>query len=136
MRSACALRLVEAQTFRQRLLGLHAWSCWGDAPWGLLLPRCRLVHGLGLAQVFDLVFLGQSGEILRCLPEWPPNRWAACARAWAALELPPGYCRGAGWADRIEQAWALRVGVPEDRGVNRVEAAVQQGGDQDVQDQG
>ncbi|MGB6241140.1 MAG: hypothetical protein WBF69_01530 [Castellaniella sp.] len=111
VRSAHALHLRETRTFRQRLLGLHAWQAWGDTPWGLLLPRCRAVQGWGLAQPVDLLFLGKAGEILRVLPQWSPGRCAVCPRAWAVLELPPGYCRQAAWDRRIAQAWRRWAGA-------------------------
>ncbi|WP_323017552.1 hypothetical protein [Castellaniella sp.] len=110
VQSAHILSLREADTFRQRLLGLHAWEAWGETPWGLVLPRCRAVQGWGLAQPIDLLFLGKTGLVLRVLPQWPPGRFAACPGAWAALELPPAYCRYAGWQRRIEHAWRHRAG--------------------------
>lgn len=136
------LCLREARTFRQRLLGLHAWSAWGASPWGLLLPRCRVVHGWGLAQSIDLLFLGKAGNVLHVLPQWPPGLSAAHPRAWAVLELPSTYCLHAAWERRVEHAWQcwndrkLLGAVQENRRVDRVETAVQQGGDQDVHDQG
>lgn len=100
-RSRQALRIFAARTFRQRLLGLHAWNDWGDVPWGLLFPGCRAVHTLGLRQPVDLLFLGAGGWIVRAIPELAPNRFAGCRAARAVLELPPGFCRLPDWEAQV-----------------------------------
>lgn len=62
---------------------------------GLLIPRCRLVHTLGMAIALDLVFLSSSGEVLR-VATTPPGRLRACLRARHLLELSEGAASAAG----------------------------------------
>jgi uncharacterized membrane protein (UPF0127 family) len=99
------LQIRVARTFHQRLLGLRAYACWGTQPWGLLLPDCRAVHTVGLAQAVDLVFLEEQGRILEALVSVPPNRCAWRWQARAVLELPAGYCAAPGWCDQVSEAW-------------------------------
>jgi hypothetical protein len=106
------LEIRRADTFRRRLLGVRAWRDWESGAWGLLLPRCRVVHTLGLAWPIDVVFVSRAGAILGLRPRLAPNRWAGCRFAWGALELPPGYCADPGWSGRVSAAWgALKIDV-------------------------
>lgn len=100
------LRLCQAQGFRQRLLGLHAWRAWGKQPRGLVFSGCRMVHAGLLAQPLDVVFINRQGGLMRVVHQLAPNRLAVCRTAYAVIELPPGYCRQPGWQARVQSAWA------------------------------
>lgn len=106
--SAGPLRLYCARSFAARLLGLRLWSDWGARPRGLLLPGCRAVHTLGLAQPVDLVFLDAAGRVVRVLPRVDPGRCVLCRRARAVVELPAGYCARRDWRAQVEAAWLGR----------------------------
>lgn len=82
------------------LLGRKHLACWE----GLLIPRCRLVHTLGMAITLDLVFLSSSGVVLRVVTT-PPGRVRACLRARHLLELSEGAALAAG----IRPGMALRL---------------------------
>ncbi len=102
------LRLYCARSFAARLLGLRLWPRWGLRPRGLLLPACRAVQTLGLAQAVDLVFLDAAGRVVKVLPGFGPGRCVQCRRAWAVVELPAGYCRRRDWRAQVETAWRVR----------------------------
>jgi uncharacterized protein len=70
-----------------RLLGLALLSRRRAGP-GLLIPRCRAVHTIGMRFPLDLVFLDARHRPVRVLPGVGPWRLAACPQAWAVLELP------------------------------------------------
>jgi uncharacterized membrane protein (UPF0127 family) len=76
-----------AATTLSRLLGLtligreHAGA-------GLLIPRCRSVHTLGMRFPLDLVFLDGGGRVIELHRGVPPGRFIGCAAAMAVLELP------------------------------------------------
>jgi uncharacterized membrane protein (UPF0127 family) len=57
---------------------------------GLLLPRTRSVHTVGMRFALDLVWLDRHGRALRIDRAVPPRRLRGCRRAHAVLELPPG----------------------------------------------
>ncbi len=99
------LQLCRAQGFFGRLLGLHAWTAWGERPRGLLLPGCFAVHTFGLDHAIDLVFLGADGQIVDVVCALGRNRWKVRWKARAVLELPAGYCTMPGWRAQIESAW-------------------------------
>jgi uncharacterized membrane protein (UPF0127 family) len=85
------LHIFVAQTFRQRLLGLHAYL---KLPWhtGLCIRPCNAIHTAGLAYAIDVVFLDKRLQIAKrvdCLPPW---RAAICLKAACVVELPAGYC--------------------------------------------
>lgn len=94
-----------ARGFRQRLYGVRAWPDWGTTPWGLFIPHCRAVHTLALAGTLDLVFLSRDGGIVRIVRALAPNRFAACHRAWAVLELPGGQGFTSGLSAGTPIAW-------------------------------
>jgi hypothetical protein len=79
-----------ATTRRSRLLGL-AFLNRDEAGEGLLIPRCRGVHTLGMGFPLDLVFLDGAGVVVELRRELRPGRAARCRAATAVLELPaPG----------------------------------------------
>jgi uncharacterized membrane protein (UPF0127 family) len=75
-----------AATLRARLLGL-AWLR-ARPPCGLLLPRTRSVHTVGMRFALDLVWLDARGRAVRVDAVVPPRRLRACAAASAVVELP------------------------------------------------
>jgi uncharacterized membrane protein (UPF0127 family) len=76
-----------ATTRLTRLLGLALLDR-GEAGQGLLIPRCRAVHTLGMRFPLDLIFLGPGGQVLELRRGVPPRRLARCAAAEAVVELP------------------------------------------------
>ena len=77
-----------ASGLESRLLGL-AFLAWERAGPGLLIPRCRSVHTLGMRFPLDLVFLDASGAEVRRVDGVPPGRFVAERRAVDVLELVP-----------------------------------------------
>lgn len=57
---------------------------------GLLIDPCPSVHTIGMSYPLDLMFLDADFRLLEQVSGLKPLRWAACARARATLELPPG----------------------------------------------
>ncbi|WP_368644324.1 hypothetical protein [Castellaniella ginsengisoli] len=102
------LRLYCARSFAARLLGLRLWPDWGVRPRGLLLPECRAVHTLGLAQSVDLVFLDAAGRIVAARRQAGPGGYVFCRRARAVVELPAGYCARPDWRAQVEAAGRAR----------------------------
>jgi uncharacterized protein len=78
-----------AVTFRSRTLGLSRLDR-GRAGVGLLLPRCRSVHTIGMRFELDLLFLDREGECLEVRRAVPPRRIVGCRAAAAVLEIVPG----------------------------------------------
>ncbi len=70
-----------------RLLGL-ALLPRERAGQGLLIPRCRSVHTLGMRFRLDLVFMDAAGRVVELRREVPPGRFVRCPGAMAVLELP------------------------------------------------
>jgi hypothetical protein len=76
-----------ATTRTSRLLGLALIARQRAGP-GLLIPRCRSVHTLGMRFPLDLVFLDGESRVVALHREMPPGRFIRCAAAMAVLELP------------------------------------------------
>ncbi len=76
-----------AVTRRSRLLGL-ALLRRERAGAGLLIPRCRSVHTLGMRFRLDVVFLDARGRELSRRRAVRPGRVVADRAARAVLELP------------------------------------------------
>jgi uncharacterized membrane protein (UPF0127 family) len=70
-----------------RLLGLSLLDS-ERAGAGLLIPRCRSVHTLGMRFALDVAFLDCDGSVLRHVPAVPPRRIVSEREASAALETP------------------------------------------------
>jgi uncharacterized protein len=70
-----------------RLLGLALLqpACAGP---GLLIPRCRSVHTLGMRFPLDVVFLDRRGAVISCRRGVRPGRLVFERRAKSVLELP------------------------------------------------
>lgn len=76
-----------ATSLISRLLGLALLDC-ESAGWGLLIPRCRGVHTLGMRFPLDLLFLDGGDRVIELHRGVPPGRFIRCAAAIAVLELP------------------------------------------------
>ncbi len=75
-----------ATGLRARLLGLALLPADRAGP-GLLLPRCRSIHTIGMRFPIDAVFLDRRGREIRRV-RLRPLRFARERRADAVLELP------------------------------------------------
>jgi trehalose synthase len=103
-----------AKTFRARLLGLALRDRERAGP-GLLIPRCRGVHTLGMRFALDLVFLDREGRPCSFRRAVPPRRLAWDRQASAVLELPSRSGDRAVLARRearLETMTAREVNVP------------------------
>jgi uncharacterized membrane protein (UPF0127 family) len=76
-----------ATTLRSRLLGL-ALIDRERAGAGLLIPRCRGVHTVGMRFPLDLLFLDRHGCVVEICRDVPAGRFFRCRRAASVLELP------------------------------------------------
>jgi uncharacterized membrane protein (UPF0127 family) len=76
-----------ATSLFSRLLGLALLGRERAGP-GLLIPRCRSVHTLGMRFPLELVFLDDDGRVIELHRGVPPGRFIRCAAAMAVLELP------------------------------------------------
>lgn len=94
-------RVRVATTRRSRLLGLTLLRR-DLAGSGLLLPRCRAVHTLGMRFAIDVLFLDDGARPLRVERGVLPGRFLVERRAAAVLELPAE----AGFEQR-DRRWAL-----------------------------
>lgn len=83
------LVVFEAATPLARLKGLAALASLPDEV-GLLLPRTRSVHTLGMRFALDLVWLGRDGGVVRVDRDAGPWRHRAAWRARAVVEVPAG----------------------------------------------
>lgn len=83
---ALGVAVPVATGFRARLLGLALLPAERAGP-GLLLPRCRSIHTVGMRFPIDAVFLDRAGRELR-RARLQPLRFAYERRAAAVLELP------------------------------------------------
>ena len=83
-------RVAEAATFRARLLGLALLRDELPSGHALLLPRCRSVHTAGMRFAIDVVFLDETGQVLRVAHAVPPLRLVRCPGAFAVLEARAG----------------------------------------------
>ena len=81
------LELPVATTQWSRLLGLALLPHERAGP-GLLIPRCRAVHTLGMRFALDLLFLDERRRVIEIRREVPPGRFVRCPGAMAVLELP------------------------------------------------
>lgn len=76
-----------ATTLAARLLGLALLDRERAGP-GLLIPRCRSVHTVGMRFELDITFLDESGAALTCRTSVAPCRVLLEPRAAAVLEVP------------------------------------------------
>ncbi len=81
------LRVPVASRFAARLLGLALLGR-RRAGAGLLIPRCRCVHTVGMRFPLDVVFLDDAGREIRRAQAVPSWRVVFERGAAAVLELP------------------------------------------------
>jgi len=74
-----------ASTWRSRLLGLALLR--REAAGGLLIPRCRSVHTIGMRFPLDLHFLDAEGSTVSLRRAVPPGRVVREPRARSVLEI-------------------------------------------------
>ncbi len=91
---ACAdlpggLRLHTARRASERRRGLAGLDALPGGR-GLLLPRTRSVHTLGMRFALDLVWLDGAGTVVRVDRRVPPRRMRTCLRARAVVEVAAG----------------------------------------------
>lgn len=78
-----------AETPLSRLLGLALLDRQAAGP-GLLIPRCRAVHTIGMRFRLDVLFLDTGGRVIEARRAVRPGRLLICRTAASALELPAG----------------------------------------------
>jgi uncharacterized membrane protein (UPF0127 family) len=81
------IRVYVARGVRARLLGLALMRALPDDV-GLLIPRCRSVHTVGMRFALDLVFVDERGRRVKDVASVGPGRVVACRGAAAVVELP------------------------------------------------
>ena len=94
------MRIVIAQTFFERLLGLLAPAYRAGTRAGgvvMVFPRCPSVHTWFMKRDLDIVFLDCSGAMLRVCWEVKPGRLIFCPGASLVIERVsdkefPGQC--------------------------------------------
>jgi uncharacterized membrane protein (UPF0127 family) len=79
----------EAISLRSRLLGLAFLPALPPGH-ALLIPHCRSVHTFGMRFPIDVVFLDETGRVLRVARDLPPRRVLFCRDAFAVLETRAG----------------------------------------------
>lgn len=84
-----AIVFEEAQGFG-RLRGLIG-RAEPEAGHGLLIARCRCVHGCLMAYAIDVAFIDAELRVLR-VARLRPWRWLLCRRARHVVELADGEC--------------------------------------------
>lgn len=82
-------RVRHARDFFARLRGLLLTKPM-QAQEGLLLTPCRQVHTIGMGYPIDILFLDESGRVLRCLSDVRPFRAVSTPTAFHTLELAAG----------------------------------------------
>jgi len=81
------LEVPVASSFPSRFLGLALLGRDHAGP-GLLIPRCRSVHTLGMRFPIDVLFLDERGRLIELRRTIAPNRIVRSPSAIAVLELP------------------------------------------------
>jgi uncharacterized membrane protein (UPF0127 family) len=102
--ASTALRVLRADSFRSRLLGLLALPRLqpGEA---LVLKPCASVHTFFMGYAIDVVYLDRDDRVIKVVPALAPWRASACLGARATLEL------AAGEAERLQLRPGLRIGA-------------------------
>jgi hypothetical protein len=83
------LRLHAARRASERRRGLAGLDALPPGR-GLLLPRTRSVHTLGMRFALDLLWLDGDGTVVRVDRRVPPRRMRTCLRARAVVEVAAG----------------------------------------------
>lgn len=82
-----AARIGTAATPWRRTIGLlgHRVLAADD---GLVFPRCKRIHTLGMLVPLDVIFLDAAGAVLRFVHGAHPNRFEiSCAAATSVIEI-------------------------------------------------
>src|ERR1041385_307132 len=87
---ASAVELAETSESRRRgLLGRDSL----DPSAALIIAPCAAVHTFFMRFVIAVVFVDREGRVLKIVSDLKPWRLAACARAYAVVELNGGAAR-------------------------------------------
>jgi len=97
-------RVRHARDFFSRLRGLLLTEPM-QAHEGLLLTPCRQVHTIGMAYPIDIVFLDETGSVLRCLSDVQPYRAVSTPAAFHTLELAAGQIKRLGLMPGQSLTW-------------------------------
>lgn len=81
--------LYKANTFMQRLRGLLGRTELREHE-ALHISPCADVHSFGMKYAIDVVFLGDTGEVLKT-GFLKPNSWLKCKGAESVVEFKAGY---------------------------------------------
>lgn len=84
---ALGRQVLLASSRPSRLLGL-AFLDREEAGAGLLIPRCRSVHTIGMRFDLDVIFIDAAGREIRTAGRVPRGRLLFERRAVAVLEVP------------------------------------------------
>jgi uncharacterized protein len=106
-----ALRMFEARTFSQRLLGLLARPRLKEAE-ALVLAPCSSVHTFFMRYAIDVVFVRRDARVLKVVHRLEPWRWASCWRAHAAVELLAGQAQARGIEPGGSLEWRRKEDEP------------------------
>jgi uncharacterized membrane protein (UPF0127 family) len=98
------LEIMVANSFFSRLKGLLGTTSL-PADKGLLLCGCNSVHMIGMRYPLDIVYLDESGAILKLAANLRPWQMSACWQARDTLEVAAGTIRRAGWRVGERLAW-------------------------------
>jgi len=83
-------QLHYAATFVKRLIGLQG-RCRLEETEGLLLTPCKAIHTMFMRFPIDVVFLNESGRVIKLVENRRPYRLGPVVReAHSVLELPAG----------------------------------------------
>ena len=83
------LQVMVATTMLGRMRGLLARPALSSGQ-AMLLPKCNMVHTVGMTYSIDIVFLRRDGLVLKVAPAVVPRRMRAHWRAHSVLELGAG----------------------------------------------
>jgi len=86
--STTPLTVYAASTFMQRLRGLLGRTELGDSE-ALHIAPCSDVHSFGMRYPLDIVFLNETGEVMKTAV-LKPNSWMKCKGAKSVVELRAG----------------------------------------------
>ncbi len=88
-------RVWQATSAWERLRGLLGRPMLAAGE-GFLIPRCGMVHTVGMAYPLDLAFLDSRGRIRKLASNVVPARMAGSLAASLTLEMAPGTLAQAG----------------------------------------
>ncbi len=72
---------------------------------GLWISPCPSVHTIGMSAAIDVVFISKQGHIKKVAHNLRPFRFAACAGAWAVLELAAGRAKQMQMIPGLQLTW-------------------------------